>query len=204
MVQTSDTGLMMHTVDGAHWWFDSGSPALDFAHTGSLPGGTEQLHSPADLGTWLAERFPRLDDAVSEREVSDALLLRNSIARLAVSAHRGEPLAASDVDVVNLVAALPDIPPSLAGGSRQAGATHARASQALSTLARATIALLESSRDQIRVCADESCGLLYLDTSRSGSRRWCSMQRCGNRAKVRAFRERRGDSAVHAHAPHGL
>ncbi|WP_235492647.1 MULTISPECIES: CGNR zinc finger domain-containing protein [unclassified Leifsonia] len=28
----------------------------------------------------------------------------------------------------------------------------------------------------------------YVDTSRAGTRRWCSMQRCGNRAKVRKFR----------------
>ncbi|MDI5982688.1 CGNR zinc finger domain-containing protein, partial [Amycolatopsis magusensis] len=29
-----------------------------------------------------------------------------------------------------------------------------------------------------------------LDTSRPGNRRWCSMQRCGNRNKVKAYRER--------------
>jgi hypothetical protein len=32
--------------------------------------------------------------------------------------------------------------------------------------------------------------VLYLDTTRSGTRRWCSMRRCGNRAKVRAHRAR--------------
>ena len=45
---------------------------------------------------------------------------------------------------------------------------------------------------RIRECSADDCDLVYLDTSRSGNRRWCSMQRCGNRAKVRAHRARAG------------
>jgi predicted RNA-binding Zn ribbon-like protein len=33
---------------------------------------------------------------------------------------------------------------------------------------------------------DGQCGWLFVDTSRSGTRRWCDMRTCGNRAKVRA------------------
>ncbi|WP_031259162.1 CGNR zinc finger domain-containing protein, partial [Curtobacterium flaccumfaciens] len=40
-------------------------------------------------------------------------------------------------------------------------------------------------------CSAEDCGLVFYDSSRGGTRRWCSMQRCGNRAKVRAHRARR-------------
>jgi predicted RNA-binding Zn ribbon-like protein len=40
--------------------------------------------------------------------------------------------------------------------------------------------------DRIRVCAHEACVLHFFDTSRNGTRRWCSMAACGNRAK--AFR----------------
>jgi predicted RNA-binding Zn ribbon-like protein len=32
--------------------------------------------------------------------------------------------------------------------------------------------------------------LLFLDTSRSHTRRWCSMEQCGNRSKVAAFNAR--------------
>jgi predicted RNA-binding Zn ribbon-like protein len=39
---------------------------------------------------------------------------------------------------------------------------------------------------RIRQCAAHNCYLTFLDTSRPDSRRWCSMERCGNRAKVRA------------------
>jgi predicted RNA-binding Zn ribbon-like protein len=41
------------------------------------------------------------------------------------------------------------------------------------------------------MCAGERCHLIYADTSRPGRRRWCSMEHCGNRHKVRALRARR-------------
>jgi predicted RNA-binding Zn ribbon-like protein len=39
----------------------------------------------------------------------------------------------------------------------------------------------------VRECAahPQGCGWLFLDTSRTGTRRWCSMELCGNRAKAR-------------------
>lgn len=48
--------------------------------------------------------------------------------------------------------------------------------------------------DRIRQCADAHCGWFFLDTSRNRSRRWCSMEACGNRNKVRSF-YRRSNSA---------
>ena len=62
---------------------------------------------------------------------------------------------------------------------------------ALSTLAREAVANLGAREEgRIRRCAAEDCRLVFHDESRTNSRRWCSMQRCGNRAKVRAHRER--------------
>lgn len=43
---------------------------------------------------------------------------------------------------------------------------------------------------KLRQCGGEECGWLFLDTSRNRRRRWCDMKDCGNRAKVRRFRER--------------
>jgi predicted RNA-binding Zn ribbon-like protein len=43
---------------------------------------------------------------------------------------------------------------------------------------------------RVRQCAGEDCLWLFLDTSKNGSRRWCSMRDCGNRAKVKRFRTR--------------
>lgn len=50
--------------------------------------------------------------------------------------------------------------------------------------ARNYLELLASAPDRIRSCAHESCILHFFDTSRNGTRRWCSMTTCGNRAKA--------------------
>jgi predicted RNA-binding Zn ribbon-like protein len=41
---------------------------------------------------------------------------------------------------------------------------------------------------RLKSCPGEGCAWLFVDTSRNGSRRWCEMQICGNRAKVRRHR----------------
>ena len=43
-------------------------------------------------------------------------------------------------------------------------------------------------RNKIRKCSN--CVLHFLDTSKKGTRRWCSMQMCGNRSKVAAYAAR--------------
>ncbi|MEV0734593.1 CGNR zinc finger domain-containing protein [Streptomyces sp. NPDC050549] len=50
--------------------------------------------------------------------------------------------------------------------------------------ARNYLELLAAAPDRIRRCAHEACILHFYDTSRNGTRRWCSMAACGNRAKA--------------------
>jgi predicted RNA-binding Zn ribbon-like protein len=52
---------------------------------------------------------------------------------------------------------------------------------------------LLTSGDLVRLgqCGGADCGWLFLDTSRNHRRQWCDMQDCGNRAKVRRFRQKR-------------
>ena len=46
--------------------------------------------------------------------------------------------------------------------------------------------LVDTERmDRVKACDGDGCGWLFLDTSRAGTRRWCSMQTCGNRYKAR-------------------
>lgn len=200
MRRSTPTGQWFASSDGTPWWFDSGSVALDFAYTGGFGERWEKLHEPADLATWLGGRFPELGDtnldAVSERDLLDAKGLRDSLAHLARAASRAEPAPADAVDVLNLFAATPDIPPAaLSGGTRRAGRTSAQPRQALSAMAREAVALFGAAPERIRECAAHDCGLIFYDESRSNNRRWCSMQRCGNRAKVRAHRGRTSTAA---------
>jgi predicted RNA-binding Zn ribbon-like protein len=43
---------------------------------------------------------------------------------------------------------------------------------------------------RVRICAAEGCCWAFLDGSRNGGRRWCSMKLCGNREKASRFRSR--------------
>ncbi|WP_371617030.1 CGNR zinc finger domain-containing protein [Streptomyces sp. NBC_00454] len=44
--------------------------------------------------------------------------------------------------------------------------------------------LLRDRAERIRPCANPECILHFYDTSKNGTRRWCSMSGCGNRAKA--------------------
>jgi predicted RNA-binding Zn ribbon-like protein len=177
----------MTAADGRRWWFDSGAAALDFAYTGTVGDQPprETLSDSGDLASW----FTQVDIATTDRDLIDAKALRSTIARAAVAVSRGEVPTEDDIDVINLFAATPDIPPVLAGGRKQAGRTRARLGQALSSLARECVELFSPEQsDRIRECAASDCAYVFYDESRSNNRRWCSMQRCGNRAKVRTHR----------------
>ena len=66
------------------------------------------------------------------------------------------------------------------------------AASALSAVARDAIALFTSPyARRMRECASPECGLLFLDLSRPGRRRWCSSSACGSKARAAAYRRRR-------------
>lgn len=52
----------------------------------------------------------------------------------------------------------------------------------------------EADRNRVRKCGQ--CILHFYDTSKKGSRRWCSMQLCGNRLKVAAYAARQREHAL--------
>ena len=64
-------------------------------------------------------------------------------------------------------------------------------------VAASAVDLLGSGRlSRVHRCAaDDGCGWLFLDHSRSGTRRWCSMEACGARAKMRAHYRRQRAAA---------
>lgn len=53
--------------------------------------------------------------------------------------------------------------------------------------------LSEHNFEQVKQCECPDCTLLFLDRTKSGRRRWCSMAMCGNKMKVAAFRARKKD-----------
>ncbi len=61
----------------------------------------------------------------------------------------------------------------------------------LGAVARSAVHFLVSGNwNRVKECPALDCHWLFVDTSRNGSREWCSMQDCGNRDKVRRFRKK--------------
>ena len=64
-------------------------------------------------------------------------------------------------------------------------------------IARSAADLLTSGEhDRIKECASTTCEWVFLDRSRNGSRRWCDMSDCGNRAKARRFQAKKHRARV--------
>ena len=57
-------------------------------------------------------------------------------------------------------------------------------------LAVAFLADLDGSWRRFKECGSPDCRSVFYDRSKNHSGRWCVMAECGNRAKVRAYRER--------------
>jgi predicted RNA-binding Zn ribbon-like protein len=58
--------------------------------------------------------------------------------------------------------------------------------------ARSAAELLTSDNvRRLKTCPSSSCGWVFLDTTKNGTRRWCDMQVCGSRAKARSYYARK-------------
>jgi predicted RNA-binding Zn ribbon-like protein len=173
--------------------FRTGRMCLDFAHTGGDgPHAVwELLHTPADLARWLVVVTDPIGvDVVgaTDEDLARARRLRSAIWNTAQRAIGGRPPTAADRATINEVAAGREPVPELTATGisiRQ----PVDAANLLVVLARDAIDLFGGPEaERVRECASETCQLLFVDRSRPGARRWCSMQRCGNIAKVRAHR----------------
>ncbi|MBF6301865.1 CGNR zinc finger domain-containing protein [Nocardia amamiensis] len=171
--------------------FRTGRPALDLVHTGGdgALAVWEIVHTAADLVRWLAVILDLDELDADESDLPAMRRLRTAVTNAAYRAAAGEPLFPNDIATINTVAALPPLIPELRVDGT-GGYADPTAAAALSTLARDAIDLFTGPlAARIRVCAAEDCGLLFVDASRPGRRRWCSMDRCGNLSKVRRYRD---------------
>jgi predicted RNA-binding Zn ribbon-like protein len=70
----------------------------------------------------------------------------------------------------------------------------------LAAVARSAAELVAAGRlSRVSKCGNPSCELFFYDDSRTHRRRWCSMERCGNRNKVAAFARRQANEKARAH-----
>jgi len=162
--------------------------------------GFERLRSSADLVRWYAEaRVTDVPIAVTGADLDSAREVREAVYRIAKALTVGQPPAAVDEAIVNRAAAVPPPVPSMNQGAvTLTAAGPDPAANALSAVARDAIALLTTEDvRRLRECASPECGLLFLDLSRPGRRRWCSSGACGGKARAAAYRQRRASTSAH-------
>jgi predicted RNA-binding Zn ribbon-like protein len=173
-----------------------GRLCLDFASAVRGLGDADGAPSKEDLGRWLhqaglTERLP----GVGTYQMQQALALAAAIEACARATIEGAGLPPADVARINPWAAVqvfPELDP--AGGVTWRA--HRSVEGALARIARDAVELIGGdAAPRIRRCAGEGCTTLFVDRSPSGIGRWCSMTRCGNRAKVGRYRRRQQASS---------
>ena len=161
---------------------------LEFANTRYWRGQatpTETLNAPADLAAWTKAPKPP-----SQKEFERALELRETIHRLFDAVAQAKAPAARDFDGLNAALAAAPARQRLKRGKEAFDwELDARSGTALALLApvlwSAGDLLASGKLAKVRRCANPECLYLFLDESRAGRRRWCTMSSCGNRAKAR-------------------
>lgn len=180
------------TADGNAFRFRANRPSLDLCSTvlWRYVSPVEQLHEPDDLARWFVEAGLWADEhPVTEADVQAARALRENLYDLFLAhLHRRELPKAT---VINRRAARPDPAPQLDPIGQVHWLTGEPVPAALSAIARDGIDLIAGPLSgRLRECAAPKCAFLFVDTSRSGTRRWCAHNRCGNRQHVREYRAR--------------
>ena len=186
---------------------------LDFANTVEGPISqhpAEFLRSYADLARWgwhvgvLAEAEAGQLAAEAERHPADAaqvfgraLELRDAIYRVFRAVARGEAPPQPELDLVReeyLTALGRARLVAREGGYGWAWDDDPGAlDRVLWPVARSAVELLTSAElGRVKECPGAGdCGWLFLDTTKNGTRRWCSMEGCGSRIKMRRQYARR-------------
>ena len=179
--------------------FIAGNLALDFANTVHSAGAEDpqdDLTTPADLQRWVdaAGLLKGSSWRCSAAELANLKSLRQAVYRgfsgqLVSGAATNTGLALLNIHVR---AAFSEAQIGFEQNGYQLISSSKRPIERLRfEIVRAAMDLLLSGDyKRVRQCAGESCTWLFLDSSRNGRRRWCEMQACGNRAKVRRFRQR--------------
>jgi predicted RNA-binding Zn ribbon-like protein len=157
---------------------------------------TDELRQPEDLLRW-AEKAERLPAALVNRFdrsaalLTDAIGVRETIHRCFAATAAGRE--ADEADLAALNAALAEAPPRklVRPGGWEVEALEPSVALLLAPVLWSAADLMVGRQlPRVRQCSNPACGWLFLDDSKSGNRRWCSMSACGNRAKAHRHYQR--------------
>jgi predicted RNA-binding Zn ribbon-like protein len=147
---------------------------VDFLNTLDVEDSIDHLDDDPSWLAWLQEHGLRAPDVQPRRHRARARLLREELRALVA----GEPVAEQEFRLTL----------TLAGGEPRLGGSDPL-EELLAAVARLGVL---GQLGRVKICPADDCRWAFYDASRNGSRQWCSMAVCGNRAKARAHRARQG------------
>jgi predicted RNA-binding Zn ribbon-like protein len=170
-----------------------------FINTRNVESAADAIGSPEGLQLWLRDNaLTPLGTHVAALDVRRAVALREALRGLA-RRNNGEPCAV-DARVLDAAGARSRL--TLGFSPNGSAGLQARAEGVDGALGRILAAVhaaaLQGDWPRLKACADESCLWAYYDRSKNGCSRWCSTETCGNRSKVKRYRERRALAAPDA------
>ncbi len=170
---------------------------IDFVNTADLETGEDALAGPGELGAWLADRGAPAGRRPTRAELATALELREAL-RAAMLTNNGGPPEPAAEGRIEEAARRGELSVTFASGSAR---LEPRAAGTAGALAALLVPVAEAMADgtwaRVKACRADDCHWAFYDFSRNRSGTWCEMAVCGNREKVRAYRERapRSESA---------
>ncbi len=178
---------------------------LAFANTRywrGTPEPTEELGEPGDLLRWAAKVArlpPDLTGCFAQPTdaLDGALQLRETIHRCFAATASGRLPSDADLAALNAALAVAPARQRVQPGGWDVGVPEPSAAALLAPVLWSAADLLVGGQlARVRQCANPDCGWLFLDNSKGGNRRWCSMGACGNRAKAhRHYLRQKGRAA---------
>jgi predicted RNA-binding Zn ribbon-like protein len=201
-------------ANGSEFQLNAGNRALDFINTldntGSPDGGVDSLPDYTSLLRFceatgalcgaVTRALNRLEKAAKGTVMHRVPQLRDTLRNIFSAIARDRPTGSRDLAQLNnyLEEALRHRRLSKNGEIFAWDWTGAEtdANSPLWPIVLDAAELLTSERlTLVRECDSETCGWLFLDTSKNHSRRWCDMKVCGNRFKARSYYQRLREAA---------
>ncbi len=158
----------------------------------------EGLKTPDDLQAWLVDRhLIEADEQIGATDLDYAIETREALRRILLT-NGGATPDGQAVETVNRAATRGQLTLQfdVDGGSGLKPVARGVDGAIAAILAVAFAAMAEGSWTRLKVCPEETCRVAFFDHSKNRSRRWCSMEVCGNRTKVRSYRQRHLETAT--------
>ena len=167
-----------------------------FVNTLDLEDGDERLADPGALGAWLREHDllePRA--GVGEEDLRHAIEVREAL-RAQLMANNGHDPDPGAVATLHEAARRAGVGLTFTGdGSSLEPAARGVDGALGRLLAIVHAAEHDGTWARLKACPWHTCNWAFYDNTRNRSGVWCTMEVCGNRAKARAYRERRAAAA---------